>query len=65
METELFISNCKTKFICTAGFSPCFRRPSHDVKAKIKGLDLTKMQDKTAEFYFKGKGKSINEFLNN
>lgn len=65
METQLFISNCKTKFICTAGASPCFRRPSHDAKAKLMGLDLTEMDDKTSEFYFNGKGKSINEFLNN
>ena len=60
----LFVSEDKTKFICTdSNGSPCFSRGEHIQLAKIEGLNLDKMTSLTMAFKYKGKGKSISEFL--
>lgn len=60
---SLFISEDKSKYICTTGASCCFIRGAHTAMAKNAGLDLREMDNLTFAFYYKGKGKSIKEFL--
>lgn len=60
---SLFISEDGSKYICTTEGSCCFMRGTHTLMAKNAGLDLQKMDNLTFAFYYKGKGKSIREFL--
>lgn len=61
----LFVSDDKTKFITsTADGAPCFTRGIHTQLAKGQGLDLSKMENETVNYFYKGKGQSFKEFLN-
>lgn len=61
----LFISDDKTRFICTtADGAPCFMRGEHISIAKSLGVDLSTLDNVTSAFHFKGKGQSIKSFLN-
>jgi hypothetical protein len=60
----LFVSEDKTKFICTdINGSPCFSRGEHIQLAKHKGLNLDQMTSLTMAFKYTGKGLSIAQFL--
>lgn len=60
----LFVSEDKTRFICTTEEGvPCFMRGSHQKIAKDNNLELDKMDNLTFAFSTKGKGRSIKDFL--
>ena len=61
----LFVPEDKTKYVCSdSNSAPCFRRGTHNKLAKEMGLCLDKMEDKTSEFFYKGKGESLKNFIN-
>lgn len=61
----LFVSEDKTKFITTtAEGACCFTRTTHYKEAKERGLNLSQMENITAQYHYSGKGKSFKDFLN-
>ena len=60
---QVFISECKTKYICLAEGVPCFTRSTHQQIIKSKGLNMDNMVNLTFKFYYEGKGQSIKNFL--
>lgn len=65
MEPNVFVSNDKTKYVCVVGDSPSFTRRSHTELLKANGVDIDKAENLTVDFYYKGKGQSIKNFLEN
>lgn len=60
----LFLSEDKSRFICTdTNGRVCFIRGEHLTEAKTLNIDLYKIENKTIDFHYDGKGQSIKEYL--